>query len=184
MTTAWSEDHFVAGDVALDFANTVFRRTPVLGADLLADADDLAAWLDRAELLPARDGFGDSEAALREARALRDLFWAILDAQVAGRELPPDALAGLLDRARRGVDGDVSVGSDGSMSPTRAWGAFTVLALRGLKLALTPSSHPLRACDRCGWFFLDTSRSRRRRWCSMKTCGNQAKAARHRSTHL
>lgn len=26
--TAWSDDHFVAGDLALDFANTVYRRTP------------------------------------------------------------------------------------------------------------------------------------------------------------
>nr|WP_255307967.1 CGNR zinc finger domain-containing protein [Streptomyces marincola] len=40
----------------------------------------------------------------------------------------------------------------------------------------------MRACDRCGWFFIDSSRGRRRRWCSMKTCGNQAKAARYRSS--
>ncbi|WP_433493074.1 CGNR zinc finger domain-containing protein [Nocardia grenadensis] len=34
-----------------------------------------------------------------------------------------------------------------------------------------------------GWFFIGSSRGRRRRWCSMKTCGNQAKAARYRSSH-
>ncbi|MCA9894213.1 MAG: CGNR zinc finger domain-containing protein [Anaerolineae bacterium] len=31
----------------------------------------------------------------------------------------------------------------------------------------------------CGWLFLDTSRSGKRRWCSMETCGNRAKAKRH-----
>ena len=31
----------------------------------------------------------------------------------------------------------------------------------------------------CGWLFLDTSRNRSRRWCSMDSCGNRAKAARH-----
>ena len=31
----------------------------------------------------------------------------------------------------------------------------------------------------CGFLFLDTSRNRSRRWCSMETCGNRAKAARH-----
>jgi predicted RNA-binding Zn ribbon-like protein len=31
----------------------------------------------------------------------------------------------------------------------------------------------------CGWLFLDTSRNRSRRWCSMGTCGNRAKAMRH-----
>jgi len=39
----------------------------------------------------------------------------------------------------------------------------------------------VRACAdrRCGWMFLDASRSRRRRWCSMEACGNRAKARRH-----
>nr|WP_246221489.1 CGNR zinc finger domain-containing protein [Phytoactinopolyspora mesophila] len=50
-------------------------------------------------------------------------------------------------------------------------------------MALSPPAQPLRACHRCGWYFLDTSRGRRRRWCNMKICGNQAKAARYRSTH-
>jgi predicted RNA-binding Zn ribbon-like protein len=187
MSAAWSDDHFIAGDVALDFANTVYRRTPELGADLLDSVDALTAWLDRADLLEARDGvddvFGDTEAALCEARALRGLFWAIFDAQSDGRELPGDALADLLDAARRGIGSDISLGSDGSATPLTARGAFTVLALHGLKLALSPPPRPVRACDRCGWFFIDTSRGRRRRWCSMKTCGNQAKAARYRSAH-
>lgn len=30
----------------------------------------------------------------------------------------------------------------------------------------------------CGWLFLDTSRNRSRRWCSMADCGNRAKAKR------
>jgi predicted RNA-binding Zn ribbon-like protein len=31
----------------------------------------------------------------------------------------------------------------------------------------------------CVLLFLDSSKSRRRRWCDMSTCGNRAKAARH-----
>jgi predicted RNA-binding Zn ribbon-like protein len=31
----------------------------------------------------------------------------------------------------------------------------------------------------CGWLFYDTSRNKSRRWCSMETCGNRAKAKRH-----
>src|SRR5690606_23867005 len=37
----------------------------------------------------------------------------------------------------------------------------------------------LRQCEACSWLFLDTSRGGRRRWCSMATCGNRAKARRH-----
>lgn len=41
----------------------------------------------------------------------------------------------------------------------------------------------IRICDNdtCRWVFFDTSRTARRRWCDMSTCGNRAKAARHRA---
>lgn len=47
------------------------------------------------------------------------------------------------------------------------------------------SGHPerIKICDndRCRWIFYDASRTSRRRWCDMSTCGNRAKAARHRA---
>jgi predicted RNA-binding Zn ribbon-like protein len=41
----------------------------------------------------------------------------------------------------------------------------------------------LRVCanDACRWVFFDASPTGRRRWCSMASCGNRAKAARHRA---
>lgn len=41
----------------------------------------------------------------------------------------------------------------------------------------------LRICanDNCRWVFVDHSPTGRRRWCDMRTCGNQAKVARHRA---
>ena len=45
--------------------------------------------------------------------------------------------------------------------------------------------HPERihicADDTCRFVFYDTSRTGKRRWCDMATCGNRAKAARHRA---
>jgi predicted RNA-binding Zn ribbon-like protein len=37
------------------------------------------------------------------------------------------------------------------------------------------------ANDMCQWIFFDESRPGNRRWCDMATCGNQAKARRHRA---
>jgi predicted RNA-binding Zn ribbon-like protein len=37
------------------------------------------------------------------------------------------------------------------------------------------------ANDTCRWIFYDESRSGQRRWCDMATCGNRAKARRHRA---
>lgn len=45
--------------------------------------------------------------------------------------------------------------------------------------------HPerLRVCanDECRYVFNDTSRTGKRKWCDMSTCGNRAKVARHRA---
>lgn len=47
------------------------------------------------------------------------------------------------------------------------------------------AGHPerIRVCasDTCQWIFYDASRTGRRRWCDMTTCGNRAKAARYRA---
>jgi predicted RNA-binding Zn ribbon-like protein len=185
MTTAtdWVEDHFIAGDVALDFANTVYRRWPELGADLFTNAEALGTWLDRAHLLPGGSGTGRvvTDVVLEEARALRGLLWEAFDAQRDGRTIPAGAFTGLLDTALRGI-AHVTVSPDGSMTSPDAEGTLAILSLRATTLILDPPPQGVRACDRCGWFFIDSSRGRRRRWCSMKTCGNQAKVARYRST--
>lgn len=44
---------------------------------------------------------------------------------------------------------------------------------------ISEGSTPLRVCSnrQCGLFFYDTSRTHRRRWCSMARCGNRHKVA-------
>jgi predicted RNA-binding Zn ribbon-like protein len=48
-------------------------------------------------------------------------------------------------------------------------------------LLTSPEVHAVKECgsDRCSWLFVDRSRTHRRRWCDMKSCGNRAKARRH-----
>ena len=49
------------------------------------------------------------------------------------------------------------------------------------RLLVEADPRRIRRCEGsgCGLWFLDTSRGGRRRWCSMATCGNRAKVARH-----
>jgi predicted RNA-binding Zn ribbon-like protein len=56
------------------------------------------------------------------------------------------------------------------------------LVLAFVELRSTLASPRLRRCagDNCGWFFIDTSKGGRRRWCDMATCGNTAKYVRAR----
>jgi predicted RNA-binding Zn ribbon-like protein len=37
------------------------------------------------------------------------------------------------------------------------------------------------ASETYGWLFIDTSKNRTRRWCSMSDCGNRAKVRRFRA---
>jgi predicted RNA-binding Zn ribbon-like protein len=50
------------------------------------------------------------------------------------------------------------------------------------ELLMSEDLHRVRECagPDCGWLFMDTSKNGSRRWCSMETCGNRAKARRHR----
>ena len=43
----------------------------------------------------------------------------------------------------------------------------------------------VKVCDAhdCGWFFVDVSRNKSRRWCDMAGCGNRDKARRYRERH-
>jgi predicted RNA-binding Zn ribbon-like protein len=43
----------------------------------------------------------------------------------------------------------------------------------------------VKVCDAhdCGWFFVDVSRNKSRRWCDMAGCGNRDKARRYRARH-
>jgi predicted RNA-binding Zn ribbon-like protein len=47
-------------------------------------------------------------------------------------------------------------------------------------LLVSPERALVRECasGTCSWLFVDRSRTHQRRWCSMKTCGNRAKARR------
>ena len=51
------------------------------------------------------------------------------------------------------------------------------------RLVVSPRLARVRACAAgdCGWWFVDDTRNRSRRWCDMKLCGNRAKLRRFRA---
>jgi len=40
----------------------------------------------------------------------------------------------------------------------------------------------IKQCSNCGYLFVDNSKNKSRRWCSMEICGNRVKALRHAKT--
>jgi predicted RNA-binding Zn ribbon-like protein len=73
--------------------------------------------------------------------------------------------------------------------PTRTWvgvqgmrSLMSSVARDAIDVLVGPRAARLKRCEgsRCALLFVDTSRSGRRRWCSMDRCGNRAKVAAHR----
>ena len=62
-------------------------------------------------------------------------------------------------------------------------GAMARLAESIARELIQGDTFRLRICEnpQCKWVFKDTSRTGKRKWCSMRSCGNRAKVARHRA---
>jgi predicted RNA-binding Zn ribbon-like protein len=61
--------------------------------------------------------------------------------------------------------------------------ALAEIALDAARMLGTDEAQRIRVCasETCSARFYDRSPAGRRRWCSMATCGNEAKARRHRA---
>jgi predicted RNA-binding Zn ribbon-like protein len=193
--TKWLPEHFIGGHPALDLANAVFnRRVPEPDNELLKSARDIGNWLNASGLAGAREAAAVAEIvgesfverihAVREASA--QIFGSIAAKEAPATEAPAtEALGFLYMSVASGLEGG-AVGLDGTrpdltLARWRDPDAVTaVLAMHSIEGFFTLPRERLRSCPRCGWLFLDTSRGGKRRWCSMRICGNREKVSRHR----
>jgi len=186
----------VGGSTALDFANTLDWRLRDQPIELFKTFPDLLRFGRSVAVLEPREArrlrrWAEAHPAaakrvLDEGKEVREAMAAIFQALVDGKALPPGSVRQLEEayraastaRALRPSDVGVAwVWREASPEPHRPiWAA----ALDAAQILTSPESARVRQCGdaECGWFFLDTSRNRTRRWCSMKACGNRNKARR------
>ena len=152
-------------------------------ADEVATPAELATWLEsRGQGVVAVDRDGHARAlALREA--LRGLALAN-----NGGNLYPVDLA-TLNRAAAETGLRPRFVRGGARLEPEAGGLDAALGrlVAAVYQAMADGSWlRLKACrrDDCRWAFVDESPNGRRTWCSMRTCGNRAKARRHRARLL
>lgn len=181
----------VGGDPALDFVNTEDGDPP---SECLRGYADLVAWSVRAGLLSAGGGERlageayrrpeDAEAAYRSALVLRGALYGVFRAIVEGED------ASVLDlETMRGYERKAL--SRGRLVRRSERFVWIWEDERDLSRMLWPVSHAatglltsgdldrLKLCAGCYWVFLDTSRNRSRRWCSMEVCGKEEKMRRY-----
>jgi predicted RNA-binding Zn ribbon-like protein len=186
----------IAGNICLDFINTLDDRPSGKPGELLKDYYDLARFGKETGILTPEelDYFythvhltpEEAADALWRARNLREALHDIFSALINHKAAPQPAIdrlnANLHDTAlhsrlaqRNGrlewrFD-DMTTSFNSVLWPI-AQAAANLLASSDVAL--------VRACSSptCQWLFLDTSKNHHRRWCSMKLCGNRTKVRR------
>ncbi len=179
--------YWLGGRPSVDLVNTLRERWN-RQVETLASRDDLAAWLLEADV--TADLVRIPRLVVEEALDLREAIDALIVAAVNGQSPPPSAVRTVDDLlAYAGVRPHLTSGDDGSLrlgerppadSARRALGT---IALDAAQMLGTPNERArIRICasDTCSARFYDRSPAGGRRWCSMRGCGNEAKARRHR----
>ncbi len=172
-------------DLCLDYANTRYWRGQPVATETLNAAADLAAWaaatadVPAARALPKRE----FEQALHLRETLYRLFNAASDGKApAVRDLQALNAALASAPARTRLTRDKSGFSwEIDARPATALSLLAPVLWSAGDLLAGPRLERVRRCanQECGWLFLDDSRAGKRRWCSMQSCGNRAKAKRH-----
>ncbi len=189
-----------AGNVALDFANTNNWHASPHPQENLHDYNDLVAWGEAAGLLsPELNKYACSlesetpelaESTYQTAIRFREAIYRIFSHRYAGSEIPPADLEFLnsmiyqaMSHRRLVPEGDEFHWEWDSQCDEPNVVLWKVALAAGDLLSSNEVTR-VRECedDRgCGYLFIDQSKNHSRRWCSMESCGNRAKAQRHYS---
>jgi predicted RNA-binding Zn ribbon-like protein len=179
---------FIADQLALDFLNTVVQLDGER-RDLLQSDADVRRWLELAELLEADEALPTypPQSLRRVARELRELLRELVARRKGGKRLDVSALNTFLAAGKQRPELVLERG--GALRLMQRFEKATPeqllmpIALSGAELLASGNFDLVRACEsaECVLQFYDRTKSHRRRWCSMATCGNRHKVAAFRA---
>lgn len=191
----------LGGAPALDLANTLHWRDGS-EVDFIPTYQDMLAFCAPAQLLSDDEGRALKRMAghhgsiagkvhlevLKLRQALKS--WLTVSARNLNHGMAPGEFAlRQIQEAIARAGGTAGFGDILKLTSASANEAICLplrrSAAAAAMLVLFPPATDIRQCeaDHCGGFFINDSRSKPRRWCSMDGCGNRAKAARYRLAH-
>jgi predicted RNA-binding Zn ribbon-like protein len=177
-----------AGRLSLDFIRTLRLRGTADAVEELADDAALKAWVAEfgppgaGEPGPADPASGPGPAGADQAHRLREAIYQLVTAArgPGGPGSCPATARAAINAAAALPPPAPQLDPGGRLRWLAAEPVSAMLALLArdaLELAASPAIARVRECANpaCHALFLDGSRPGTRRWCSMGTCGNQAK---------
>ncbi|HVX10554.1 MAG TPA: ABATE domain-containing protein [Pirellulales bacterium] len=202
MTSDRPPPFFVADHLALDFLNTLAtpQGAPI---DWLRDGNDLIDWLKQAGTIERTDTANirewDRDAVdeiARQAREFRQWLRAFVVARMGKPVRATAAALAPLNELLAAENSFQKVEAVGRGAGDRnglllrrgnRWREprelLVPIAAAAADLICNRDFRLIRSCEGsgCVLLFLDQTKARVRRWCSMAVCGNRAKAAAHRA---
>lgn len=180
-----SQPLFLADNLALDFINSEYGIGDERH-DCFEDDSSVLGWLETAGLVP--EGTEVPPGLLAEARQLRDAARAVVHAAMKSVAADLTVVNRMLEEGRPETrlrwDEEtqryrIDVRSGTHNPASLLWPVADAL----VKLVTDDKFEYVRQCEahNCILLFHDLSKSHRRRWCSMATCGNRMKVAAFRN---
>jgi predicted RNA-binding Zn ribbon-like protein len=185
-------------ELCLDFANTLDWHASDRPQETLHRYEDFLEWIRAQGVISGERIEGLARRARREPQvaaavyrrviALREAIYRIFVARIAGR-VPALNDASLLNeelqralphyRVEFASDGPRwCFAADGAELDAPVWPIVQSAAELVLSEDLRDRVGQCADPEGCGWLFLDLSKNRSRRWCSIQDCGNRAKQRR------
>ncbi|WP_099157737.1 CGNR zinc finger domain-containing protein [Virgibacillus ndiopensis] len=189
---------FLGGRLCLDFANTVsWHDSSEKSQELLTSYEKLVNWSLHANILKKQQALSllkkaesqpsKAKESLQQAIELRESIYQIFSL-VLNNETPAYKDLSILNEAlvnaygmMRLVPGENKFSLEFLNCEETLDGMLPPIVQSAIEILISEKElSRVKKCegDPCGWLFLDTSRNRSRRWCSMADCGNRAKAKR------
>lgn len=183
------------GCSCFDFINTVHSRVEEERHEYLETYADLLEWCRYTELLPeerlkilskqAKGDLQEARKAMTEIIDAREMLYRFFSAVAAGETIASQDLGAFNSRLSESLSKLRFTADDGKLHPGWKTGDpdFGEPLWRVMKSAydiLTEEPFDrIKECEACGWIFLDQSKNKSRRWCSMQTCGSIHKAKKY-----
>jgi predicted RNA-binding Zn ribbon-like protein len=185
----------IGGNLALDFANTA-EGTPdgEIERENFLSYEDLVFWGYHVGILSGGDGERllrkgrespvEAHAVFARALGFRGHLYGLFRAVAEGKQPPAESVEALRRYECETLSHADLVPSGGGFAWEWAVGDELAGVLWPIAHAATGllTSGPLgriKGCAGCNWLFVDESKNKSRRWCSMEDCGTHAKMRRY-----
>lgn len=183
------------GWLCLDFINTVHDRTVENPFDYISDYGKFLEWSVKVEALSASEKkMIESKAGENEKESdrvhnsvikARDILYDYFHA-IAQNKTPTDGsqarfnslLRQVMNQIELKVQDDLEVRQQWADTSDPSYPLYSVIK-SAYDLLTMGKLDRVKECGACGWLFLDQSKNRSRKWCSMENCGSNVKAKRY-----